>query len=166
MRCRSLTQGHSIQFKFIVMAKLLILNGPNLNLLGIREPTVYGSLSLPEIESDCQVLAKRLGHELLFLQSNAEHELVEQIHQAYHTQVAFILFNPAAYTHTSIVLRDALLAVDIPFIEVHLSNVFAREVFRHHSYLSDVAVGVISGFGAYGYQLAVQAAHRYLSDRT
>jgi 3-dehydroquinate dehydratase-2 len=147
------------------MAKLLILNGPNLNLLGVREPTVYGSMSLAEIASDCQDLAERLGHELVFLQSNAEHELVEHIHKAHDTKVAFILFNPAAFTHTSIALRDALLAVDIPFIEVHLSNVFAREVFRHHSYLSDVAVGVISGLGAYGYQLAVQAAHRYLSDR-
>lgn len=148
------------------MAKLLVLNGPNLNLLGIREPTVYGSVNLSEIENDCQALAKRLGHELLFLQSNAEYELVEHIHRAHQNKVAFILFNPAAFTHTSIVLRDALLAVDIPFIEVHLSNVFAREVFRHHSYLSDIAVGVISGLGAYGYQLAVQAAHRYLSDRT
>lgn len=148
------------------MAKLLLLNGPNLNLLGTREPVVYGSTSLSEIASDCQVLAERLGHELVFFQSNAEHELVEHIHRAHQTQVAFILFNPAAFTHTSIALRDALLAVDIPFIEVHLTNVFSREVFRHHSYLSDVAVGVISGLGAYGYQLAVQAAHRYLSDRT
>jgi 3-dehydroquinate dehydratase-2 len=148
------------------MAKLLLLNGPNLNLLGTREPAVYGSTSLSEIASDCQVLAERLGHELVFFQSNAEHELVEHIHRAQQTKVAFILFNPAAFTHTSIALRDALLAVDIPFIEVHLTNVFTREVFRHHSYLSDVAVGVISGLGAYGYQLAVQAAHRYLSDCT
>jgi 3-dehydroquinate dehydratase-2 len=148
------------------MAKLLILNGPNLNLLGVREPAVYGSTNLSEIERDCQVLAEQLGHELLFLQSNAEHELVAHIHKAYQIKVAFILFNPAAFTHTSIALRDALLAVNIPFIEVHLSNVFAREVFRHHSYLSDVAMGIISGLGAYGYQLAIQAAHRYLSDRT
>jgi 3-dehydroquinate dehydratase-2 len=147
------------------MANLLLLNGPNLNLLGAREPAVYGSITLSEIENDCRALAEQLGYGLISLQSNAEHELVEQIHKAHQTDVVFIVFNPAAFTHTSIVLRDALLAVNIPFIEVHLSNVFAREDFRRHSYLSDIAVGIISGLGAYGYQLAVQAAHRYLSDR-
>ncbi|HYQ91911.1 MAG TPA: type II 3-dehydroquinate dehydratase [Candidatus Competibacteraceae bacterium] len=146
------------------MAKLLILNGPNLNLLGSREPAVYGSTTLDDICRCCEALAQTLGHELLFFQSNAEHELVERIQQAYREQVDFIVINPAAYTHTSIALRDALLAVSIPFIEVHLSNVFARDSFRHHSYLSDIAVGVISGLGAQGYELALQAADRRLDN--
>ena len=146
------------------MAKLLILNGPNLNLLGSREPAVYGSTTLDDICRCCEALAQTLGHELLFFQSNAEHELVERIQQAYCEQVDFIVINPAAYTHTSIALRDALLAVGIPFIEVHLSNVFARDSFRHHSYLSDIAVGVISGLGAQGYELALQAADRRLDN--
>ncbi|MFO1433110.1 MAG: type II 3-dehydroquinate dehydratase [Candidatus Competibacteraceae bacterium] len=144
------------------MAKLLILNGPNLNLLGSREPAVYGSTTLDDIRRCCETLAQTLGHELLFFQSNAEHELVERIQQAYPERVDFIVINPAAYTHTSIALRDALLAVGIPFIEVHLSNVFARDAFRRHSYLSDIAVGVISGLGAQGYELALQAADRRL----
>ena len=148
------------------MAKLLILNGPNLNLLGTREPTVYGSTTLDDIRCCCEALAQTLGHELLFFQSNAEHELVERIHLAYRERVDFIVINPAAYTHTSIALRDALLAVGIPFIEVHLSNVFAREPFRHRSYLSDVAVGVISGLGAQGYELAIQAADRRHANRS
>jgi 3-dehydroquinate dehydratase-2 len=149
------------------MAKLLVLNGPNLNLLGIREPAVYGATRLTDIERSCQALVKALGdHELSFFQSNAEHALVERIHAAYQDRVAFIVINPAAYTHTSVALRDALLGVGIPFIEVHLSNVFAREPFRHHSYLSDVAVGVISGLGAQGYELALQAAVAYLSHRS
>lgn len=148
------------------MAKLLVLNGPNLNMLGSREPAVYGSLTLPDIDQACQALAQTLGHELSCQQSNAEHVLVEQIHAASQAEVAFIIINPAAYTHTSIALRDALLAVAIPFIEVHLSNIFAREPFRHHSYLSDIAAGVISGLGAYGYQLAIQAADHYLSHHT
>lgn len=148
------------------MAKLLILNGPNLNLLGSREPAVYGSTTLDDICRCCEALAQTLGHELLFFQSNAEHELVERIQQAYREQVDFIVINPAAYTHTSIALRDALLAVGIPFIEVHLSNVFARDSFRHHSYLSDIAVGVISGLGAQGYELALQAADRRLDNRS
>ncbi len=148
------------------MAKLLILNGPNLNLLGSREPAVYGSTTLDDIRRCCEALAQTLGHEILFFQSNAEHELVEWIQQAYRERVDFIVINPAAYTHTSIALRDALLAVGIPFIEVHLSNVFARDSFRHHSYLSDIAVGVISGLGAQGYELALQAADRHLDKRS
>jgi len=138
------------------MASILVLNGPNLNLLGSREPDKYGQQTLEEIEDRLEELAQ--GHQIDFYQSNAEFELVERIHQAAQDGVDFILINPAAFTHTSITLRDALLGVDIPFIEVHLSNVFAREAFRHHSYLSDIAVGVISGLGAQGYELALAAA--------
>ncbi len=146
------------------MAKLLLLNGPNLNLLGTREPGVYGSATLADIEQRCAELARTLGsHELSCFQSNAEHELLNRIHAARQESVAFVVINPAAFTHTSVALRDALLGVDIPFIEVHLSNVFAREPFRHHSYLSDIAVGVISGLGAQGYELALRAADRYLA---
>lgn len=146
------------------MAKLLLLNGPNLNLLGTREPGVYGSTTLADIEQQCVELARTLGpHELSSFQSNAEHELLDRIHTARQEGVAFVVINPAALTHTSVALRDALLGVGIPFIEVHLSNVFARESFRHHSYLSDIAVGVISGLGAQGYELAVRAADRYLA---
>lgn len=131
------------------MANLLLLNGPNLNLLGTREPAVYGSTTLADIERRCVELARELGpHELACFQSNAEHALLDRIHAARQDGVAFIMINPAALTHTSVALRDALLGVGIPFIEVHLSNVFAREPFRHHSYLSDIAVGVISGLGA------------------
>ncbi len=140
------------------MAQLLVLNGPNLNLLGSREPGHYGTRTLDEIEHRLKSLAEQAGHQLDFFQSNAEHELVERVHQAGRDGVDFIIINPAAFTHTSVALRDALLGVTIPFIEVHLSNVFAREPFRHHSYLSDVAVGVISGLGAVGYELALQAA--------
>jgi len=138
------------------MASILVLNGPNLNLLGTREPDKYGHHTLEDIEDRLEELAQ--GHRIDFYQSNAEFELVERIHQAGSEEVDFILINPAALTHTSIALRDALLGVDIPFIEVHLSNVYARETFRHHSYLSDVAVGVISGLGAQGYELALAAA--------
>lgn len=146
------------------MAKLLILNGPNLNLLGTREPSLYGSITLDDIRQRCEIVGQELGnHQVLFFQSNAEHRLVDRIHQAHHEDVHFIIFNPAAYTHTSIALRDALLSVAIPFIEVHLSNVFAREPFRHHSYLSDMAIGVISGLGGLGYELALRAADHYLS---
>ena len=145
------------------MAKLLLLNGPNLNLLGTREPAVYGADTLADIEQRCVELARQLGsHQLACFQSNAEHELINRIHAARPEGVAFIVINPAAFTHTSVALRDALLGVAIPFIEVHLSNVFAREPFRHHSYLSDVAIGVISGLGAHGYELALRAADRYL----
>jgi 3-dehydroquinate dehydratase-2 len=138
------------------MARILVLNGPNLNLLGSREPGHYGHDTLASIE---QRLKDKAGeHTLEFFQSNAEHELVERVHRAGADGVAFILINPAALTHTSVALRDALLGVAIPFIEVHLSNVFAREAFRHRSYLSDVAVGVISGLGAHGYELGLAAA--------
>ncbi len=146
------------------MAHILVLNGPNLNLLGSREPGHYGQDSLEAIEQRLQAQAG--DHRLDFYQSNAEHQLIERIHQAGTDGVDFILFNPAALTHTSIALRDALLGVAIPFIEVHISNVFKREDFRHHSYLSDVAVGVISGLGAQGYELALTAAMRRLSDGT
>ncbi len=146
------------------MAKLLLLNGPNLNLLGTREPAVYGAATLADIEQRCAELALELGpHELSCFQSNAEYELLNRIHAARPEGVAFIVINPAAFTHTSVALRDALLGVGIPFIEVHLSNVFAREPFRHHSYLSDIAVGVISGLGARGYELALRAADHYLA---
>ncbi|MGB5640845.1 MAG: type II 3-dehydroquinate dehydratase [Sedimenticolaceae bacterium] len=143
------------------MSRILVLNGPNLNLLGSREPGLYGHETLAGIEERLGTLAE--GHRIEFFQSNAEHELIERIHQAGADQVDFILINPAALTHTSVALRDALLGVAIPFIEVHLSNVFARETFRHHSYLSDVAVGVISGLGAQGYELALAAALRRLA---
>ena len=145
------------------MARLLLLNGPNLNLLGTREPAVYGAATLASIEQRAAALAKELGHELTAFQSNAEHELIERIHQAGRDGVAFIIFNPAGFSHTSVALRDALLGVAIPFIEVHLSNIHAREAFRRHSYFSDVAVGVVAGLGALGYELAVRAASERLS---
>ena len=145
------------------MATILVLNGPNLNLLGSREPGHYGHTSLEEIERRLADQALAAGHRLSFLQSNAEHVLIEAIHAAPKDDVRFILINPAAFTHTSVALRDALLAVAIPFIEVHLSNVHAREPFRRHSYFSDVAVGVICGLGADGYELALNAALRRLA---
>jgi 3-dehydroquinate dehydratase II len=140
------------------MAKLLVLHGPNLNLLGVREPDVYGRETLADINARLAQLAQKAGHELAWYQSNAEHELIGRIHQARDEQIAFILINPGAFTHTSVALRDALAAVAIPFIELHMSNVHAREPFRHHSYLSDLAAGVICGFGSDSYQLALQAA--------
>ncbi|RMG58085.1 MAG: type II 3-dehydroquinate dehydratase [Gammaproteobacteria bacterium] len=146
------------------MAKILLLNGPNLNLLGSREPEHYGAASLEEIVDALTDHARTLGHELGHLQGNAEHVLVERIHQAADDGTDFILINPAAFTHTSIALRDALLGTGIPFIEVHLSNVHARETFRHHSYLSDIAAGVIIGLGPLGYELALEAAHRLLQN--
>lgn len=142
--------------------RVLVLNGPNLNLLGLREPTHYGSNTLQDIVNKLEAQAKDLGIQLSHLQSNREYELIDAIHAAHNT-VDFILINPAAFTHTSVALRDALLGVNIPFIEIHLSNVHAREPFRHHSYLSDKAVGVICGLGAQGYQFALSAAHNYLS---
>ncbi|MCP5159893.1 MAG: type II 3-dehydroquinate dehydratase [Gammaproteobacteria bacterium] len=146
------------------MAKLLLLNGPNLNLLGTREPKLYGADTLADVERRCMELIQSLGvHELSCFQSNAEHALIDRIHVARQEGVAFIVINPAAFTHTSVALRDALLGVGIPFIEVHLSNVFTREPFRHHSYFSDIAVGVISGLGAQGYELALYAADRHLA---
>ncbi len=146
-----------------LMSKLLILHGPNLNLLGEREPGHYGSIHLDAINQELINLAQQQGYELETLQTNAEHLLIEKIHAARH-QTDFIIINPAAFTHTSVALRDALLAVNIPFIEVHLSNVYAREPFRHHSYFSDIAVGVITGLGAHGYTLALQAALSILSN--
>ena len=140
------------------MAHLLLLNGPNLNLLGVREPGVYGHVTLEQIHERMTQLAAEAGHRLSAFQSNSEAELIERIHQAPAGHVAFIIFNPAGLTHTSIPLRDALLAVKIPFIEVHLSNVHAREKFRQHSYFSDIAVGTITGLGAIGYELALRAA--------
>ena len=148
------------------MASILVLNGPNLNLLGVREPGHYGHVTLAGIEERLRGLANDLGLSLGFRQSNAEHELIDAIHQAPAQGVTFILFNPAAFTHTSIALRDALAAVAIPFIEVHLSNVHAREPFRRHSYFSDLAVGVISGLGATGYELALRAAAERLARNT
>ncbi len=140
------------------MATILVLNGPNLNLLGTREPAHYGHDSLESIQHRLSSLAEAAGYQLEFRQSNAEHELVDWIHQAHQAGVAFVIINPAAFTHTSIALRDALLGTAIPFIEVHLSNIHARESFRAQSYFSDQAVGVISGLGAQGYELALQAA--------
>jgi len=139
------------------MASILVLHGPNLNLLGSREPGVYGTDTLNDINSQLSQLAQDEGHHLQSLQSNAEYELIERIHDAQHEGIDYIVINPAAFTHTSVALRDALLAVDIPFYEVHLSNVYAREPFRHHSYFSDKAVAVISGLGAFGYQAALLA---------
>jgi 3-dehydroquinate dehydratase II len=145
------------------VAKILVLHGPNLNLLGSREPQIYGRDTLADINGRLAEHAQAAGHELGWFQSNAEHELIGRIHQARDEQVALILFNPGAFTHTSIALRDALSAVAIPFIEVHLSNVHAREPFRHHSYLSDIALGVICGFGSDSYRLALEAAIRRLA---
>lgn len=140
------------------MAKILVLNGPNLNLLGTREPEKYGRTTLPEIDAHLQQIAANAGHNLQTFQSNSEGELIDRVHRAHAEQVAFILINPAALTHTSVALRDALLGVALPFIEIHLSNVHAREGFRHHSYLADIASGVIVGLGALGYELALRAA--------
>ena len=144
------------------MATILVLHGPNLNLLGEREPQIYGATTLGDINQRLEALARERGHHLLSMQSNAEYELVERVQEARHEGVNFILINPAAFTHTSVALRDALAAVDIPFIEVHLSNVHAREAFRHHSYFSDLAEGVICGLGQLGYELSLQAAIEFL----
>lgn len=138
--------------------KILVLNGPNLNLLGTREPEHYGRATLADIDARLVALGKELGVTVETFQSNAEHELVGRVQGAPATGVKFILINPAAFTHTSVALRDALAAVQLPFIEVHLSNVHAREPFRHKSYLSDIAVGVIAGLGPVGYELALRAA--------
>ena len=140
------------------MAQILVLHGPNLNLLGEREPAIYGATTLPMIEAGLRARAEAAGHTLEGLQSNAEHVLIDRVQAARADGTAFILINPGAFTHTSIALRDALAAVRIPFIELHLSNVHAREPFRRHSYLSDIAVGVIAGFGAHSYSLALDAA--------
>ncbi|MED5536163.1 MAG: type II 3-dehydroquinate dehydratase [Pseudomonadota bacterium] len=145
------------------MAHFLLINGPNLALLGQREPSIYGTTTLEEIETRLKNLAKKRGHELTCFQSDAEHKLVKRVHDAHEENVDFLLFNPAAFTHTSIVLRDALLAVRIPFIEIHLSNVATREDFRQRSFFSDVAVGTIAGFGVTSYELALTAAEHYLA---
>lgn len=146
------------------MAKILVLHGPNLNLLGAREPHIYGRASLADINQQLAERAQAAGHELVWFQSNAEHELIGRIHQCRDDQTKLILCNAGAFTHTSIALRDAFAAAAIPFIEVHLSNVFARESFRHHSYLSDIALGVICGFGSDSYQLALDAALNMLAQ--
>lgn len=140
------------------MATILVLHGPNLNLLGIREPDIYGSTSLEDINLTLSTMARDQGHHLMCLQSNAEYELIDRIHDAKLEEVDFIIFNPAAFTHTSVALRDALTAVDIPFIEVHLSNIHNREEFRQHSFFSDIADGVICGLGPQGYELALKSA--------
>jgi 3-dehydroquinate dehydratase II len=147
------------------MAKLLLLNGPNLNLLGTREREHYGATSLDAVCARLADKAQADGHTLETFQSNAEHELIARIHAASHDGIAFIVFNPGAFTHTSIALRDALLGVGTPFIEVHITNIYAREAFRSHSYLSDIAVGVISGLGVKGYELALEAAAHQLAQR-
>lgn len=144
------------------MTRILVLHGPNLNLLGTREPEVYGSTTLAEIDADLMQRAAAHGLELGSFQSNAEHALVERIQAAKGDGTAFILINPAAFTHTSVAIRDALAAVAIPFIEVHLSNPHAREPFRHTSYFSDLALGVVAGFGPLSYGLALTAAARHL----
>jgi 3-dehydroquinate dehydratase-2 len=146
------------------MARLLLLNGPNLNLLGTREPEIYGSDTLATIEKRLRAQAREAGHELTAFQSNAEHELIARIHGAPKARVAFLIFNPGAFTHTSIALRDALLGVSLPFIEVHLSNPRSREIFRRHSYSSDIASGCIVGLGPLGYELALQAAVHKLKN--
>ena len=147
------------------MARLLLLNGPNLGQLGRREPGVYGTTSLADIEAALRAQASAAGHDLVTFQSDAEADLIGRIHAARDEKVALILFNPAAFTHTSIALRDALLAAQIPFIELHLSNVAAREAFRHQSYFADIALGTIAGFGATSYELALTAAIRHLGKR-
>lgn len=146
------------------MAHILLLNGPNLNLLGAREPGVYGKVTLDQVHERMSQLAAEAGHHLTAFQSNSEAELIARIHEAPAGHVAFILFNPAGYTHTSVALRDALASVALPFIEVHLSNVAAREPFRRHSYFSDLAVGTITGLGALGYELALTAALRRIGN--
>ncbi len=146
------------------MSVFLLINGPNLNLLGSREPEVYGATRLSDIEAQSVRLAGELGHELHCFQSNAEHELIDRVQQAAVDGVDFIILNPGGFTHTSIALRDAFLAVRIPFIEIHLSNTFAREEFRQNSYFSDIANSCLFGFGAYGYELALRAASHYVAS--
>ncbi len=145
--------------------RILVLNGPNLNLLGLREPSQYGNDTLEAINERMLALSSELGDDLTFFQSNHEGDLIDNIHDSIENKIDFIIFNPAAFTHTSVALRDALLAVAIPFYEVHLSNIYQRESFRHHSYFSDIAKGVISGFGAHGYEMALIAAHHEFSDK-
>ena len=146
------------------MSSFLLINGPNLNLLGSREPDVYGATGLADIEARCITVAKELGHDLDCFQSNAEHELIDRVQQAGTDGVEFIILNPGGFTHTSVALRDAFLAVQIPFIEIHLSNTFAREEFRHNNYFSDIANSCLFGFGAHGYELALQAASQQVGN--
>jgi 3-dehydroquinate dehydratase II len=146
------------------MARILLVNGPNLNLLGTREPEIYGADTLGDIESRAMAVARECGHELSAFQSNAEHELIGRIHEA-GRESDFLILNPGAFTHTSVALRDAIAAVRLPFLEVHLSNVHAREAFRRQSYFADIAVGSIVGLGAYGYELAVRAVARLLASK-
>jgi 3-dehydroquinate dehydratase-2 len=146
------------------MATILVLHGPNLNLLGSREPERYGHETLQSLDNRLTGLARQWGHSLAIWQSNSEAELIEKIHACPHTKTDFIIFNPAAYTHTSIALRDALLSVAVPFIEVHLSNLAAREAFRQQSFFSDIALGTISGLGTEGYLLALRYAHTYMTS--
>ena len=145
------------------MARILVLNGPNLNLLGTREPAVYGHGTLPELISRLEQLARARNSELSAFQSNAEHELLERVQGAKSAGINGILVNPGAYSHTSIALRDAFLGAALPFVEVHLSNIYSREAFRHHSYLSDIATGVIVGLGPLGYELGLEALLRRLA---
>jgi 3-dehydroquinate dehydratase-2 len=147
------------------MARLLLLNGPNLGQLGRREPGIYGTTTLADIESLLRTRAIAAGHELDAFQSDSEAELIQRVHAARDQSVAVILFNPAAFTHTSVALRDALLSAQVPFIELHLSNVAAREAFRHHSYFADIALGTIAGFGVASYELALEAAIRHVNKR-
>jgi 3-dehydroquinate dehydratase II len=147
------------------MARILLVNGPNLNLLGTREPEIYGADTLADIELRAAAVARECGHELTAFQSNAEHELIGRVHQAGRESTDFLILNPGAFTHTSVALRDAIAAVRLPFMEVHLSNVYAREAFRRQSYFSDIAVGSIVGLGAYGYELAVRAVARLLARK-
>ena len=147
------------------MARLLLLNGPNLGQLGRREPGIYGTTTLADIESLLRTRAVAAGHELDAFQSDSEAELIQRVHAARDQGVAVILFNPAAFTHTSVALRDALLSAQVPFIELHLSNVAAREAFRHHSYFADIALGTIAGFGVASYELALEAAIRHVNKR-
>jgi 3-dehydroquinate dehydratase-2 len=152
---RKSTQAASVTSVTPAVRQVLVLNGPNLNLLGTREPGVYGTTTLREIESRLIAQGQRAGARVACLQSNSESELIERIHRAQREGVDYIIINPAAFTHTSVAIRDALAAVKIPFVEVHLSNVYAREAFRHHSYFSDLATGVISGLGPEGYSAAL-----------
>lgn len=140
------------------LTNVLILHGPNLNLLGIREPEVYGNITLEDINRNLEKLAENDGVKIDFFQSNAEFALIDRVQLTMTDGTDFIIINPAAYTHTSVALRDALAAVKVPFIEVHISNVYSRESFRRHSYFSDLAIGVISGLGVKGYELALQYA--------
>jgi 3-dehydroquinate dehydratase-2 len=148
----------------LFMSTLLVLHGPNLNLLGTREPQIYGHITLADINQKLAAQASAAGHQVVCLQSNAEHELINRVQQAQQEGIAYIIINPAGLTHTSVALRDALAAARIRFIEVHLSNIFSREEFRRHSYFSDLAAGVISGLGAQGYELALAAALQQLAN--